>query len=217
VARRQAPQGFGADQAFRWRGGEISRLEGLSDAVFAFAVTLLVVLRDPVLGLARPLPVLPALRAGRRLHHDPHRGADVHRAVYVYPMKFLFSILFDQLFGEAPAGAIQDHQVPLLMLVYGAGFIAVQVVFILLYLRAYRLADALELTPYERLATRSEVQGFAINVGIGLVSIAIVEVGGPDAALWSGMTYMLIAPLQMLNGRVMGGRIRQASTASPQP
>jgi len=28
---------------FRWRGGEISRLEGFSDAVFAFAVTLLVV------------------------------------------------------------------------------------------------------------------------------------------------------------------------------
>ena len=38
MRRRQAPQGFGADQAFRWRGGEISRLEGLSDAVLAFAV-----------------------------------------------------------------------------------------------------------------------------------------------------------------------------------
>jgi uncharacterized membrane protein len=28
---------------FRWRGGEITRLEGFSDAVFAFAVTLLIV------------------------------------------------------------------------------------------------------------------------------------------------------------------------------
>ena len=28
---------------FRWRGKEVSRLEGLSDAVFAFAITLLVV------------------------------------------------------------------------------------------------------------------------------------------------------------------------------
>ena len=28
---------------FRWRGGEITRLEGFTDAVFAFAVTLLVV------------------------------------------------------------------------------------------------------------------------------------------------------------------------------
>ena len=31
------------DHGFRWRGTEISRIEGLSDAVFAFAVTLLVV------------------------------------------------------------------------------------------------------------------------------------------------------------------------------
>lgn len=30
-------------RGFRWRGKEISRIEGLSDAVFAFAVTLLVV------------------------------------------------------------------------------------------------------------------------------------------------------------------------------
>ena len=43
MRRRLAQQGFGADHGFRWRGGETSRLEGLSDAVFAFAVTLLVV------------------------------------------------------------------------------------------------------------------------------------------------------------------------------
>ena len=43
MRRHLAQQGFGADRGFRWRGGEISRLEGLSDAVFGFAVTLLVV------------------------------------------------------------------------------------------------------------------------------------------------------------------------------
>jgi uncharacterized membrane protein len=32
-----------AEKDFRWRGAEITRLEGFSDAVFAFAVTLLVV------------------------------------------------------------------------------------------------------------------------------------------------------------------------------
>ena len=31
------------EPGFRWRGAEIARIEGLSDAVFAFAVTLLVV------------------------------------------------------------------------------------------------------------------------------------------------------------------------------
>jgi len=34
---------IGRSGEFRWRGHEISRIEGLSDAVFAFAITLLVV------------------------------------------------------------------------------------------------------------------------------------------------------------------------------
>ncbi|HKQ02678.1 MAG TPA: hypothetical protein VJ735_20335 [Actinomycetes bacterium] len=169
MRRRLEQQGFGADHGFHWRGGDISRLEGLSDAVFAFAVCFAI----------------------------------------------LFWVLFDQLLGDAPAGAIEQRQVPLMMLVYGAGFIAVQLVFSLLYLRAHRLADTLELTTYERLTTRSEIQGFAINVAIGLTSIAIVAVGGPDAAFWSGMVYVLIMPLQVVNGRVMGGRIRQAFATSP--
>lgn len=33
----------GADRMFRWRGAEVSRLEGLSDGVFALTITLLVV------------------------------------------------------------------------------------------------------------------------------------------------------------------------------
>lgn len=36
-------KGIGDNKKFRWRSHEISRIEGLSDAVFAFAVTLLVV------------------------------------------------------------------------------------------------------------------------------------------------------------------------------
>ncbi|GAB5380029.1 MAG: hypothetical protein Alis3KO_15730 [Aliiglaciecola sp.] len=36
-------KGFGDDPGFRWRGGDVSRIEGLSDAVFAFAMTLLIV------------------------------------------------------------------------------------------------------------------------------------------------------------------------------
>jgi uncharacterized membrane protein len=35
--------GISAEKGFRWRGGEVSRIEGFSDAVFAFSVTLLVV------------------------------------------------------------------------------------------------------------------------------------------------------------------------------
>jgi len=241
MRRRLEQQGFGADHGFRWRGGDISRLEGLADAVFAFAVTLLVVSLEVPETFDELLHVLRGFFAFAVcfailfwVWFDHYRFfrryglADGYTTTltgvllfivlfYVYPMKFLFTMLFDQLLGDARAGAIEPGQVPLLMLVYGAGFIAVQLVFILLYLRAWQLADALELTAYERLTTRSEMQGFAINVAIGLTSIAIVAVGGPDAAFWSGMAYVLIMPLQIVNGRMMGGRIRQTSATSAQP
>ena len=165
MRRRLEQQGFGADHGFRWRGGDISRLEGLSDAVFAFAVTLLVVSLEVPETFDELLHVL--------------RG--------FFAFAVCFAILFWVWF---------DHY---------------------RFFRRYGLADALELTAYERLTTRSEMQGFAINVAIGLTSIAIVAVGGPDAAFWSGMAYVLIMPLQIVNGRMMGGRIRQTSATSVRP
>jgi len=171
MRRRLVRHGFGADRAFRWRGGEISRLEGLSDAVFAFAVTLLVVSLEVPETFDELLRVLRGFfafavcfgilfwvwydhyRFFRRYGLDDGVTTTLTGVLlfivlfYVYPMKFLFSTLFDQLFGEAPANAIEPRQVPLLMLVYGAGFIAVQLVLILLYLHAWRLADSLERDP----------------------------------------------------------------------
>ena len=43
LRERLAEKCVGHRDGFRWRGGEISRIEGFSDAVFAFAVTLMVV------------------------------------------------------------------------------------------------------------------------------------------------------------------------------
>ena len=82
-------------------------------------------------------------------------------------------------------------------------------------MRALRLADTMELDPYERLATRSEVQSFGLNVVVGLASIAIVMIGGPGAAFRSGMAYMLIMPLQAVNGRLTRTRIQRAATTPP--
>src|SRR5688500_16536123 len=39
-------RGIGEKGGFRWRSHEVSRIEGLSDAVFGFAITLLVVSLD---------------------------------------------------------------------------------------------------------------------------------------------------------------------------
>ena len=43
IRRQMVEKGVGQSPAFRWRGGDVSRLEGFSDAVFGFALTLLVV------------------------------------------------------------------------------------------------------------------------------------------------------------------------------
>jgi hypothetical protein len=46
IREKLIDKGVGDPHKFRWRSHEISRIEGLSDAVFAFAVTLLVVSDD---------------------------------------------------------------------------------------------------------------------------------------------------------------------------
>src|ERR1043166_7723219 len=43
LRERLIDKNIGNDRKFRWRSHEVSRIEGLSDAVFGFAVTLLVV------------------------------------------------------------------------------------------------------------------------------------------------------------------------------
>ena len=43
LRRRLAERRVGGEEGFFWRGQEVSRIEGFSDAVFAFGVTLLVV------------------------------------------------------------------------------------------------------------------------------------------------------------------------------
>lgn len=134
---------------------------------------------------------------------------------FVYPLKFLFTVVVDQLLGfgdevrlqsGAVVEAIRDEQWPLLMVIYGAGFAAVQVVFILLYLRVYARRGDLKLDAYELSVTREETQGFLINAGVGVASILIAVVGGSGAVALAGWIYVLLFPLQAANARIMGSR-----------
>ena len=43
LRRSLAQRQIGGEEGFSWRGQEVFRIEGFADAVFAFAVTLLVV------------------------------------------------------------------------------------------------------------------------------------------------------------------------------
>jgi uncharacterized membrane protein len=228
LARRQ-----GGEEDFRWRGEDVSRIEAFTDAVFAFSVTLLVVslevpktfdeLLVDMRGFFAFAICFALLLFVWYEHYKFFRRYGLRDLptlwlnsvllflvlFYVYPLKFLFTLWMDQLLGFSENEMIEASQVPLLLLIYSAGFVTIQLVFVLMYLRAYSLRGALGLGVHELTITREEIQGYLLNVAVGLASIAIAVFGGVGVVSLAGYIYLLIFPLQTINGRVMASRRRR--------
>jgi hypothetical protein len=137
---------------------------------------------------------------------------------YVYPLKFLFTALMDQLLGfstqvgSSTADVVETlraGQWPLLLALFGVGFVVVQLVFFLLYWRAYTVRDMLKLDASEASITRQELQGYPLLAGVGLTSIAVALLGGEEASSWAGWVYLLTWPLMTIHGYIMARRRRQ--------
>jgi hypothetical protein len=95
---------------------------------------------------------------------------------------------------------------------FGVGFVVVQLVFFLLYWRAYALRDILKLDAYEASITRQKIQGYLLLAGIGLASIAIALLGGEEASSWAGWVYLLSWPLMTIHGYIMARRRRKSAS-----
>jgi uncharacterized membrane protein len=216
------------ERYFRWRGGEITRLEAFCDVVFGFAITLLVVSLEVPHTYAELLAdmrgFLPfaicfaQLIMIWRVHYKFSRryGLEDPYTVllnvvllflvlfYVYPLKFLFTMLMTQLTGATMPADLGWHGVSVLMRIYGGGFAAVFLLLSLMYLHAYKLRGELELNPVEVMETRSALRENAILAITGVLSFAIAF-RSPE---WAGWSYFLIGPALGIHGAISGKRTR---------
>lgn len=212
------------NHGFRLRGHEVKRIETFTDAVFAFAVTLLIVsLEVPksfdelLISMRGFFAFAICFTALMLVWHEQHvyfrRYAldDIRTVVlnsilifivlfYVYPLKFLFSIVFGATIygkGKSPFW-IRDDDIPRLMVIYGLGYIAIYAVFSLMYLHAIRKKLELELSPTELFDTRTNLYAKLVTMFVGCIAIILAVVVPVGFSGYTGFAYMILGPFMWL-------------------
>lgn len=231
IARLLPVEALRGERHFRWRGGDVSRLEGLTDSVFALAMTLLVLssqvpkTHHELVGMLEGLPAFAACFALFVLlwyyHFQFHRRFGLENLytvflnicllflvlIYVYPAKFLFTALFDQLLFHRNTSGMEGS----VMLFYSSGVVGIFLLFTLMYLHAYKHREVLGLNDVEVHITRTTIREHLIHTGVGLASIFLALCGLYGLA---GLIYLLLGPLQGLNGWLSGRAVRSGALGS---
>lgn len=221
---RTRGHGLHGEREFRWRGGEVSRIEALSDAAFAFALTLLALSSevprtfDELRRLFVELPVFLACSAVLVMiwyfHYRYHRrfGFEDFPSVlfnatllvlvlfYVYPLKFMMTFLWSLIRGTDGRTVLDDGTVvhmlarsdgQALMWMYGGGYAAIFVLFLLMYAHAWRHRERLDLDARERWQCGAEMLNHGYSAAVGLLACGLAALG-PRWAAAAGFSFFLL-------------------------
>ena len=190
----------------------ITRLEGFSDAVFGFALTLLVVSLDvprsydQLMDLMRGFPSFACCFALLLwLWHEHNvffrryglqdgvtvvlNGALLFMILlYVYPLKFMFDSLFARFIRTSrPPVNMELHQLANASAVYAAGFILMMLMFVLLYTRAYVKRHDLGLSDLETFDLTALRGHHLVSVSVGFLALAV--------AMWAPLIFTPFSPM----------------------
>jgi len=218
------------DHGFRMRGASPTRVDAFVDAAFAFAVTLLVIsighVPQSVGDLVQALRGVPAFAASFYIvsrFWQAHRAWSRHYGiedaygvrlslalvflmlVYVYPLRMVADLTFASFSGgaleETPIVVHSVSDLRTIYVVFGIGYALTGAIFVLLHRHALNLADALALTPAERIRTRTICRRWTGVIALACLSalLAIVLPMGRDAAfpcdIVPGILYLLLIPM----------------------
>ena len=219
---------------FRYRGTEPSRLETLTDTVFGFSITLLVVslevpksyleLQTSMYSFLGFIFCTLMILAFWNRHYVLFLKYGIEDnftkmlnflllfllIFYVYPLKYLFNYLGTILWVKVKL-AFGDHSKALqmkmqelqiaelntdqwydLMINFGIGLTAIQLIFFLWHLNAYRKRDLLDFNVRELAEIKADLWSFTFFIGVPILSILVVLIFGGYYSHYAGMVYLLI-------------------------
>ncbi|MEO8612633.1 MAG: TMEM175 family protein [Chloroflexota bacterium] len=237
IRQALAEKGRFAQDGFRFRGKEVSRVEGFSDCVLGFALTLLVVSLEVPKTFDEMLKTMGGYAAFgicfaflisiwfnhytffRRYGLQDNITLALNAALlfvillFVYPLKFLFNnlVFTSSASGEVP---IRPEQIPQLFVIYGLGYAAVYIILTLLYTHAYRQRAELELSPLESFDTVNSILGNLISMTVPLLSVVLAMTLPLGSIAIAGWIYFLLAIFKTAQGAIMGRRRRKLLAAS---
>ncbi|VXD17746.1 TMEM175 family protein [Marinoscillum sp. 108] len=231
-------QEVGLDPYFRYRGKNQTRVEAFTDAAFALGITLIVLstsapntfeelwlsMRDVVpFGLCVILVMVIwyqhyifflryGLQDSRIITLNTFLIFLI--LIYVYPLKFLFKILFDlyvglftsdrEIFQHLFTSVIKLEDTPTLMMLYGLGAACIFFTISLMYRHALKISSELELDEYEIHETKAALRTNLLMGIIPLLSalIALSGLFGMHNFTVSGFIYMLYPPVMITHGKM---------------
>lgn len=205
------------------REHESTRIETFSDAMFAFAATLLVVsLEVPrdfgellhnlrgFVPFALSFAALYFIWVAHTNVFRRYKLGDTYTVIlngillftvlfYVYPLKFMANVIFARWTGGQDI-TLHGEQVGLLFIVYGLGWTLVFLMIALLYRHAYKIRPQLgidAISAYDAQTHSRHYFGFVI-VGFLSIVLAFFDIGIRYGV--PGFVYALVGPLAAING-----------------